>query len=394
MSYLGSFVGATGSQGRAAGSAGTNYEAQGVPIQMPVSTAQAQSGLAQQQAFLTALAGQNGIQNQSNVYNQLAGVASGTGANPAKAMLQQATNENIANQAAMQASQRGASANPALIARLAAQQGAGIQQNAAGQAATMQANQQLGALGQMGGIAGQEVQNQAGNIQAYNSNLLGSIAAQNQANVNMQSNINNANAGIANTVAGKQMDFGSGAVQGLGAGLMMADGGEISKYPDGGIVAAPVVSDPSLAQPQSSFAKFLSNWGNPDSESASSKKSDNPEQQGGYSFGKGAATALSALFANGGKVPAMVSPGERYLRPQAAQEVAKGQANPKAVSEKIPGKAKVKGDSYANDTVKKTLDAGGVVVPRSKAESDAKTIAKFVVQALAKHGHLPKNKKK
>src|SRR5579859_894643 len=351
MSYLGSFVGATGSQGRAAGSAGTNYEAQGVPIQMPVSTAQAQSGLAQQQAFLTALAGQNGIQNQSNVYNQLAGVASGTGANPAKAMLQQATNENIANQAAMQASQRGASANPALIARLAAQQGAGIQQNAAGQAATMQANQQLGALGQMGGIAGQEVQNQAGNIQAYNSNLLGSIAAQNQANVNMQSNINNANAGIANTVAGKQMDFGSGAVQGLGAGLMMADGGEISKYPDGGIVAAPVVSDPSLAQPQSSFAKFLSNWGNPDSESASSKKSDNPEQQGGYSFGKGAATALSALFANGGKVPAMVSPGERYLRPQAAQEVAKGQANPKAVSEKIPGKAKVKGDSYANDTV-------------------------------------------
>lgn len=75
-------------------------------------------------------------------------------------------------------------------------------------------------------------------------------------------------------------------------------------------------------------------------------------------------------LARGGKVPvkSMVSPGEIYLNPQEAQEVAQGKKSPMA-GEMIPGKAKVKGDSLKNDTVPKTLEQGGVVIPRSVLES-------------------------
>ena len=53
--------------------------------------------LTQQQAFLQALQGQNGLQNQSNIYNQLQGIASGTGPNPALAQLNQTTGQNAEN---------------------------------------------------------------------------------------------------------------------------------------------------------------------------------------------------------------------------------------------------------------------------------------------------------
>ncbi len=82
--------------------------------------------------------------------DMLQGIANGTGPNPAQAMLNQQTGANVAQQAALMAGQRGAGANVGLMARQAAQQGAGIQQQAVGQGATMQANQSLGAIGQMG----------------------------------------------------------------------------------------------------------------------------------------------------------------------------------------------------------------------------------------------------
>ena len=73
-------------------------------------------------------------------------------------------------------------------------------------------------------------------------------------------------------------------------------------------------------------------------------------------------------MARGGKVPAMVSPGEGYLPPNKVNEIAKqpaGKQNVLAKAEKIPGKAKVKGDSLKNDTVPRDLDEGGIVIPRS-----------------------------
>ena len=121
-----------------------------------------QTALAQQQALLQALQAQGGLGNQSQVYNQLQGVVNGTGPNPAQAQLAQATGTNVANQAALMAGQRGAGSNVGLIARQAGQQGAATQQNAVGQAATLQANQSLNALNSAGSIANTQVANQIG----------------------------------------------------------------------------------------------------------------------------------------------------------------------------------------------------------------------------------------
>lgn len=90
-------------------------------------------------------------------------------------------------------------------------------------------------------------------------------------------------------------------------------------------------------------------------------------------------------YFNGGEVQALVSPGEVYLPPNAAKEVASG-ANPMQVGEKIPGKPQVKGNNYANDTVPKKLEAGGVVIPNSimQSKDPAGQAHKFVSQIMAK----------
>jgi hypothetical protein len=96
----------------------------------------------------------------------------------------------------------------------------------------------------------------------------------------------------------------------------------------------------------------------------------------------------TALAAEGGKVPALVSPGERYLPPKEVAKVVKGQKSPMEAGEKIPGKPKVGGakNSYANDTVPKTLEEGGIVLPRSVTQSKNPEWAahKFVRDVMAK----------
>src|SRR5882672_3276711 len=133
----------------------------------------------QQQQFVDALGGQNGIGNQSNVFNQqqmlanqLGRQAQGQGPNPALNQLSMTTGQNIANQAALMAGQRGVGNNPGLAARNIANQGAAIQQQATGQAALQRAQQQLAAQqqlqaqqGQMAGLASQQVGQQHSALQ-------------------------------------------------------------------------------------------------------------------------------------------------------------------------------------------------------------------------------------
>lgn len=154
--------------------------------------------LGSQQALAQALAGQGGVANQSSVFgqqqalaNQLQGVASGTGPNPAQAQLAQATGANVANQAALMAGQRGANANAGLIARQIAQQGANIQQQAAGQAATLGAQQQIAGMSalaaqqaQLGQTAQAQIANQAaqqGAVAGLTQQQIANLAAQQQA---------------------------------------------------------------------------------------------------------------------------------------------------------------------------------------------------------------------
>lgn len=293
-----------------------------------------QNALNNQQNLLQALQGQNGIGNQSQVYSQLQGIANGTGPNPAQAMLNQATGQNVANQAALMAGQRGAGANPALIARQAAQQGANIQQQAVGQGATMQAQQALNAIGMAGNLAGQQVQNQVG---ATNANTVAQQAEQ-QALLNAQNSSNQqvtgfnqsrltggmAQQGNPLTVVGQGAQ---GIAGGLGALAMLAQGGSV---PQG---------------PRSRFVQAL---------------------------------------AHGGRVKALVSPGERLVSPSEVKQVAKGGLAEN--SKKVPGKPKYPGNDYRNDVVPADLKEGTIVIPNSVMQSKdpVRGAAQFVQAQMAK----------
>lgn len=441
MSFVGGLLGVNG------GVNGTGINGpQNTNILNPTTTAQAntaytgnQNALTQQQNFLNAVQAQNGLANQTQNYNQLQGVINGTGPNPAQAMLNQATGANTANTAALMAGQRGSSANTGLIARQAAQQGAANQQAAVGQGATMQAQQSLNAMSQAGQMANTQAaqQAQATNAnttaqQGEQQNLLNSIAQQNNANVNMQSNINSNNTQLANTsMQGQQALFG-GAAQGLASGvkLFLADGGAVKAangFPTPNTQNSPMSFIGKHIQsqnPNQLATPSTMNYGNPGANEiykgmsslgdmfSPSTKQPMTVSGGAADTIKGGGTVPGAditsmdsptmnaakggqiRMASGGKVPALVSPGEIYLNPNDVKEVAKGKKSP-LQGEKIKGTPKVKGavNSYANDTVPKTLDEGGIVLPRSVTQSKNPQWAAhaFVSQIMAQKHRRGKN---
>lgn len=395
------------------GGGGGNFKAQAADLINPTSMGQvnsayqqAQGGLTQQQAFLNALRGQNGIQNQSDVFgqqqalaNQLQGVANGTGPNPALQQLQNTTGQNVANQAALMAGQRGSGANAGLLARQAAMQGANTQQQAVGQGAALAAQQQLSGLGMlqgqqgmMGNLAGQQVGQQGGALQGLNQagqseqqQLLNALGQYNNQNVNMQSNMNSSNAGVQSGVAQGQQGLLGGTLGGLGAGLMMLhDGGAVKNYADGGTVDGP----------QSYAGKFLKGWmsqpsaGN-DLASMGNVSNANPGagqlNKGMDSFGKGLGSAIGSFINNQG------GPDLTTAQPNSVNhglmEAKGGSINAKS-GVKVPGKASVKGDSLKNDTVPAMLSPGEVVIPRHVMQSDDPigNSAKFVQAVMNKKG--------
>jgi hypothetical protein len=240
MGAVGGLVGLGG------GAAGTNFAGpSATPLIVPTNAQQlssaytgVQGGLTGQQNLLAALQAQQGIQNQSQVYGQLQGVASGA-VNPAQAQFNQNTAANVANQSALMAGQRGAASNVGLMARQAAQQGAATQQQAVGQEAAQQAQNQIAAIGAAGNLAttqaGQQIGQTNANAQAQLAEqqaLFGATQGYNSAQVAQQSNINNANASLAGTQMQGQQGLLGGAMNAAGAAL--AGGGEVKKMKDGG----------------------------------------------------------------------------------------------------------------------------------------------------------------
>jgi hypothetical protein len=190
--------------------------------------------------------------NAQQVYGQQQGVnqalentANGTGPNPAAEMLRQQTGQNVNMAAGQAASARGV--NPAMAMRQSVDTGASLNQGAAGQAATMQAQQSLAARqaqmqnlagmgqqqGQLFGTAGQ-LQNQQN--QANIANVLGAgqinagVAAQNtQMSSNMLGGLLNGAGGAAGMMMGGPA--GAAAAQAV---TKAAHGGEIPHFADGG----------------------------------------------------------------------------------------------------------------------------------------------------------------
>jgi hypothetical protein len=334
-----------------------------------------------QKNFLRDLQAQQGLGNQTSVFNQMQGVANGTGPNPAQAQLAQATGANVANQAALMAGQRGSAANAGMMARQAAQQGAGIQQNAAGQAATLQAQQSLGALNQMGGIANQQAQQQQQGTNAYTQ------AVQNQQNQLLQNAQQNNNARLQQASQANQVNQGNAAANNQLLGNLAGAAGSAMMLAGTGGAAAPAMmlaggAGDSMGGSGAGLGTMLA---------AEGGQVPGPRSFVGMHFhGK------APMMAQGSQVPALVSPGERYLPPKEVQQVVEGKKAPMKAGEKIPGKAKVAGakNDYANDTVPKTLETGGIVLPRSVTQSndaEKKAIA-FIQAVMAKHGNMPKGK--
>lgn len=410
-----------GMLGLSGGAAGTGFAApQGANLIQPTDAGQVGAArttslgaLERQRQLMDALQAQQGIQNQSNVYNQLQGVVAGTGPNPAQAQLAQATGANVANQAALMAGQRGAGQNVGLMTRQAAMQGAATQQAAAGQAATLQANQSLNAMGQAGNIAGQQVSNQMGTTQAYNQNaqneqgmLLNALQGYNQAQVGSQESLNKNNAGLADRQLQNQAQMIGGVMNGAGAAMGkppgMAQGGDVQAFEDGGAVQ-------SAAGPSSSFGKFLTGFGT--TAQPQNTMASQPLMSGMSNLASGLVNAMRSapvkpvgnqaggpemsatavpgveFAAKGGKVPALLSPGEKFLAPKDIEKVKKG-ADPMKLGETIPGTPAVSGavNSYANDFVRRNLDAGGIVVPRSETQSKtpSKNSREFILEVLNK----------
>lgn len=331
MSFIGGIIGGSGGQGAGFNAASPQNSSIVSPTDIRQFQGKLDTGLGQQQSLYDQLAAQQGVQNQSNVFqqqqalaNQLQAQTMGQGPNPAQAALAQNTAANTANQAALMAGQRGAGQNAGLIARQAAQQGGANQQAAAGQAATLQAQQQIAAQQQlqqqqsaMAGLAGQQVGQQQQQGNAYTQNALGATTSFLNAATGLQSNANTANASIAGGNARNQAGLLGGLLGGASSALGLASGGEV---PGGDVIGG---------AGGSALSQFLSaqTQGQPDVLSAS---------EGGH----------------------------------------------------VPGQAMVKGDSPKNDVVNAKLSPHEIVIPRSitMAPNAPEKSAAFVSAILAKNG--------
>lgn len=315
------------------------------------------------QGFMPQIQGQQQNQRdflvqQQSLANQLINQVNGAGPSVARNQLNQSTGQNAAMQGALMASQRGASANPALMARQSAMQGANIQQQGAGQAATLRAQEQLGSEGQAAQMQ-QAMGNQA--LQAENIQQ-GGLAAQNSALVqsqlgtqNINANISGQNAkqsgnifgGLMNSIGGG-MAGGGGAAGGMLAGLFNK-GGTIPHMADGGMAnyQTPGMALPPL-EPYQNFASTAIKGFGP-----GAKEPD-----------KTPSAAIGDAGLGGGGIR-----GGQYL----SADVRLAQGGPVSFQQmlaggNVPGQAQSHGDSKKNDTVPTMLSPGEIVLPRSVTE--------------------------
>lgn len=306
---------------------------------------------------------QDVYKQQQSLGNQLLAQTQGQGPNVAQDQLNQATGANVANQAALMANQRGASANPGEIARQAAMQGGNIQQQAVGQAATLGAQQQLGAQSNLAGLQN-NLANQ--NLQGQSINQ-GALASQNSAVTTGQLGAQGINANAAATNAQTNGGIIGGLLGGAGAalGAIFHDGGIVKKMADGG----PVNDNIGIA-----------NFSTP-----GAYNYQGPSASGGASLGQGLLNAGSAFAKNyspsTSSAPSAEDSTAAWMSSPAGQDGAlgnapwlnKGGAMPFSMAllqgGKVPGQAQVSGNSIKNDTQPAMLSPGEVVLPRSVTQS-------------------------
>lgn len=264
------------------------------------------------------------IAGQQQLIAALQAQAAGQGANPAQAMLNQATNQNIAQNTGMIASQKGI--NPALAIRQASMNAANTGQQAAGQAASMQAQQQQAAQN-----------NEAGVYSSIGNEALGAN--------NLQAGITTSNTKNNASLIGGLIGGGSAA----GAAALMAQGGSVSPnmMSDGGT--------PSLAGAEAFFNTQANTGVQVPQTSMPGKKAPGSSDDNGQVMAGGSYDTTNAAPA---QMPMMNSSNTMM----AAQG---GLMKKGGAVKAAPGQeAKVSGDSYANDKVPALLSQGEGVIDR------------------------------
>lgn len=187
-----------------------------------------------------ALSGEQAGQNaQLQALGLVGQTAAGktTGADPALEQLRMATGQNMQQQAAALGSMQGAGTNPMLAARSIAQQGGMVQQQAAGQAATLQAQQQLvqaqqqmaaqQMLGQMGGQLVGQGQNAIQIAQQGTIAPMQALAQQNQLELANTQQFNTGQQQGYGTSGGMFGTLGAAGAKAFAGAGGMAQGGKV-----------------------------------------------------------------------------------------------------------------------------------------------------------------------
>ena len=363
----------------------------------------------QLQNFNNQLQAQGGVQNQSDVYNQFGNIAAGKGPQLAQAILNQNTGQNVSNQAALMASQRGASANPGLVARQAAQQGAGIEQNAVGQAAELQQQQELSALNSQAAIAGQQVGQLQQGLGLYGNQtltgqgqLLGAQGAYNSALTSGQGSVNAANAPLNTQAQGFNNQLVGGVIQ--GAGGLLTSG--LARGPSATFNGPNYADTSGLGAGASSNNYTMPSFG-------ASSASATPAAQPTYTLAKGGEVenpklgrvapqnrfeSKTYMPPHMDQVASIYHPHKSFGHPYEQRSFGGGHFDegghvddpmlPMKKGGVIPGKAEYAHNTVKDDTVPAMLSPGEFVIDKETMNSDnpVEGAARKVAHALEKKG--------
>jgi hypothetical protein len=376
---------------------------------------QANTGFQNTQGAVGNLQQVYGQQQAQNQQLQQEAAGGGPGAAIAQAKLREATEQNIAQGQAAAAGAKGT--DVAEASRNAVDVAANANQTAAGQAAVLGSQYQLGAeqalaqgLGQQAqtaGAIGQLGMGQYGAAGGQGLQALGTMGGLNQAQAALATqaalgtqgqNIQLAlgqgeqnlqaqgiNAGVAAQNANTSSGLIGGLLSGVGSFLGMGGGGgggaSAAAAAKGGEVVEGGVRGPGVGEPHlwvggdlvpdftrgvgagGSYASGLSSLGKDLGAMAKGKPANQPDTA---NYQQDALAAMGQPmpeegFARGGRVPRMDMRGGGH----------------------VPGKPRVSGDSIKNDVVPAMLSPGEVVIPRTKAR-DPEKARNFVAHLAAR----------
>lgn len=401
--------------------------------------------------YLTAL--QNQLVSNNNMNSQLTSMinapqysqliqalsdqSQGQGPSVAQNQLNQTTAQNVNRAAAMAASQKGV--DPALAARLAVDSGSRANQEAQGQAATLRAQEQLGAQSQLGNVLYQRGQLGAQQLGLGNQSFANYGSLNNAQNQNKTGNQLGA-AGINQAAAGRNAQYGQqlagGTLSGLGSilggssmsgggggggggGGMMgmmggggggssgagaagaaaaAHGGEVNGYADGGAVGYPSLLGDSDSGAKYDLGVDLPLPGAPDTRQAQGEDK--------YNLGVDKSMPEVKMPDTKNQKPGVYDYGDKFdygggSAYNGMKDLVLGiESGIKKIFSmgmgahggKVDGEGLVKGDSYKNDVVPAMLSPHEIVLPRSVTQSpDAAEKARKFVEAIKK-SHKPNEK--